>query len=393
MPSTTPTYGFPYPLSTDFVKDGATNIQNLAQSVEDTIETFPTRVADLIMNGSMRVAQRGTSVTGITTAGYKTVDRWLMNWAGIAGTWTQSQVTTDLPPGAGAAAVLRMECTTARTVFAGNQIRFYQRVEATNCASLDKGTAQAKGFVVDFWVKTNRTGTYILEIHDDINDRKISRAYTISAADTWQRVTITIPADTTGGTIPFGTNSAIEVSFWLQAGTDFTGGPLNTNWTTTPSAKNRATGQTDLGTAIGDYWQITNVQAIPGSTVKDFVQRPFGETLTECQRYYYRLQDGITGTDLIIGRNISTTQAHYVFPLGVPMRAAPDSLDRSGTANHYSIQHGGTNTACSAVPALLTSTTRTAGVVFTVGSGLTSGQASAARFSNASARLGFSADL
>ena len=392
MPSTTPTYSFPYPVSTDFVKDGASNIQNLAQAVEDTIETLPTRVADLIINGSMRVAQRGTSATGLTTSGYRTVDRWILGIATSSGTWTMTQNTTDLPVGAGAAATARMECTTARTVNAANSIQFYQRIEATNCAPLDKGTASAKGFVVDFWVETNRAGTYILEIEDTVNNRKISRAYTINTPDTWQRVTIPIPADTTG-TIPFGNTSALEVIFWLLAGTDFSSGTLNTSWTTNPGNTNRAVGQTALGQAIGDYFAVTNVQAIPGAFVKDFVQRPIGETVTQCQRYYYRLQDGVTGADLIIGRNQSTTLANYVFPLGVPMRAAPTTLDQSGTANHYSVQHGATNTLCSAVPTLLTSTSRTAGVQLTVASGLTAGQASALRFSNALARLGWSAEL
>lgn len=391
MPGNTPTYSFPYPVSTDFVKDGATAIQSLAQAVEDTIETFPTRVADLIMNGSMRVAQRGTSLTGINTGGYKTVDRWILGWNTTAGVWTQTQNTADLPSGAGAAAAMRLECTTARTLAAGNSLQFYQRVEATNCSALDKGTAQAKGFVVDFWVETNKPGTYVLEIEDIVNSRKISRQYTIAAANTWQRVTIAIPADTTG-TIPFGTGNALEVIFWLQAGTDYTSGTLNSNWGTNPT-NGRAVGQTQLGTAIGDYIAFTNVQAIPGSLVKDFVQRPIGETLTQCQRYYYRLQDGITGTDLIIGRNISTTQGNYVIPFNVPMRVAPTSIDQSGTAAHYSINHGVTNTACSAVPAILTSTTRTGAVQLTVASGLTAGQASALRFNNALARLAWSADL
>lgn len=392
MPGATPNYNFPYPVSTDFVKDGATNIQNLATAVEDTIETFPTRVADLIMNGSMRVAQRGTSVTGITTAGYKTVDRWQLSIGTTSGTWTQSQTTNDLPPGAGAAAVLRMEATTARTVSPNNRVQFFQRVEATNSSALDKGTPSARGFVVDFWVETNRPGTYIVEIEDLVNNRQISTAYTIAAANTWQRVTLTIPPDTTG-TIPLATTAGLELIFWLQAGTDYTGSPLNTSWTTTPAGTSRATGITQLGTAIGDYWQVTNVQAIPGTLVKDFVQRPIGETVTQCQRYYYRLQDGITGTDLIIGRNISTTQASFVVPFNVPMRAAPTTLDQSGTANHYSIQHSATNTVCSAVPAIQTSTTRTGGVLLTVASGLTAGQASALRFSNALARLAWSADL
>jgi hypothetical protein len=391
MPANTPTYSFPYPLSTDFVKDGATNIQNLAQAVEDTIETLPTRVADLIMNGSMRVAQRGTSVTGINTPGYKTVDRWLLAWNTTAGVWTQTQNTADLPPGAGAAAAMRLECTTARTLAAGNSLRFYQRVEATNCSALDKGTAEARPFIVDFWVETNKPGTYVLEIEDTLNSRKISRQYTIAAADTWQRVTITIPADTTG-TIPFGTGTGLEIIFWLQAGTNFTSGTLNSTWGAN-SAEGRAVGQTQLGTAIGDYISFTNVQAIPGSIVKDFVQRPIGETVTQCQRYYYRLQDGVTGTDLIIGRNISTTQANYVVPFNVPMRVAPTSIDQSGTASHYQISHGATNTNCSAVPAILTSTTRTGAVQLTVASGLTAGQASALRFNNALARLAWSADL
>ena len=54
---------------------------------------------NIIINGDMSIAQRGTSATGITGTSYNTVDRFENNMSSF-GTWTQSQ-ETDAPTGQG----------------------------------------------------------------------------------------------------------------------------------------------------------------------------------------------------------------------------------------------------------------------------------------------------
>ena len=64
---------------------------------------------NIIINGDMSIAQRGTSATGLTTFGYRTVDRFNF---GIydSGTWTITQ-DTDVPTGQGFSNSMKLDCT------------------------------------------------------------------------------------------------------------------------------------------------------------------------------------------------------------------------------------------------------------------------------------------
>ena len=117
-------------------------------------------VRNLIINGDMRIAQRGTSSTGITSNGYYTVDRWYMvNDA--TGTWTQTQ-DTDVPTGQGFATSVKLACTTAdASLSASDGLQIHTRLEGQNLQHLKKGTSSAVPITISFWVKSNKTGTYI----------------------------------------------------------------------------------------------------------------------------------------------------------------------------------------------------------------------------------------
>src|SRR5210317_2483905 len=114
---------------------------------------------NIIINGDMSIAQRGTSETGITGSGYNTVDRFGSTIA-TAGTWTQSQ-STDVPTGQGFATSLKYDCTTANaSLSASSQIRIQQAIEGQNLQYLKYGTANAQSTTLSFWVKSNKIGTY-----------------------------------------------------------------------------------------------------------------------------------------------------------------------------------------------------------------------------------------
>ena len=113
---------------------------------------------NLIINGNMQIAQRATSVTGKTTGGYYTVDRWQTTITTM-GTWSQSQ-STDTPSGQGFANSLKMDCTTAdASPAAGDHLLVNQKFEGLNLQNLAKGTSEAKSITVSFWVKSSKTGT------------------------------------------------------------------------------------------------------------------------------------------------------------------------------------------------------------------------------------------
>ena len=254
---------------------------------------------NLLYNGAMQVAQRGTSTTGITANGYYTTDRWntLVN---TLGTWTQT-VESDAPNGSGFRNSVKMLCTTADAAPASaDALAFRQIFEGQDLQRVAKGTPSAKALTLSFWVKSNVTGTYVAELIDVDNTRQVSAAYTISASATWEKKTITFPADTTGA---FDNDNAASMTLqmWLAAGSGFTSGTLATTWASTTAA-NRAVGQTNLAAATNNYWQITGVQLEVGDTATDFEHLPFGVELARCQRYYEKSYN----LDVAIGTNTTT---------------------------------------------------------------------------------------
>jgi hypothetical protein len=241
---------------------------------------------NIIINGDMSIAQRATSVTGNTAGGYTTVDRWNTILT-TAGTYTISQ-STDVPSGQGFANSMKFDCTTAdASLAAGDNMRLQSKFEGQNLQYLKKGTSNAKSLTLSFWTKSNKTGTYIVELEDKDNTRKISKSYTISSADTWEKKTLTYDGDTTGA---FGNDNArsLDLMFWLAAGSTFSGGStLNTSWGA-PSTADRAVGQVNLSDSTDNEWYITGVQLEAGTTASDFEFLPVDVNLQRCQRYYQK---------------------------------------------------------------------------------------------------------
>jgi hypothetical protein len=260
----------------------------------------------------MQIAQRSSSVASITADSYNTADRWkLINVT--LGTWTQS-VETDAPTGSGFRNSLKMLCTTAdASPAAADFLSIRQHIEGQNLQQIAKGTSSAKQLTVSFWVKSNVTGTYIAELFDNDNTRQVSAAYTISASATWEKKTITFPADTTGA-FDNDNGDSLRVNFFLGVGSNRTSGTLNTSWASVTEA-NRAVGQTNLASAISNYWQVTGVQLEVGDTATPFEFLPAQTELALCQRYYTNLYP--YGA---VGSFYSTTQCKVSFTNPIPMR-------------------------------------------------------------------------
>ena len=345
-----------------------------------------------VINGNMNIAQRGTSTSGVTSSGYP-VDRLLLQMTTM-GTVTLSQ-ETDAPSGFGNSAKVLVTTADAAPA-AGDRVRILYRNEGQMMQGLQYGSANAKTVTVSFWVKSNVTGTYILEMvtSDGSTNRDICATYTVSASGTWEKKTLTFVGDTAQVI----TNSNLqgwELSFWLGAGSDFTSGALQTTWGTLTNA-NRAVGQTNVIAATNNYWQITGLQAEIGNVATDFQlsSGTLAGELAACQRYYFRVTGSGSGDWFASGLADSTTSALFTYPFKVEMRIAPTALEQSGTAGDYSVRRQGNNSVtCSAVPSFGAGARNQGLVVLTVASGLTAGEAIAARAVNTSAYLGWSAEL
>tara|TARA_R100001463_G_scaffold93333_1_gene148050 strand:- start:137 stop:1249 length:1113 start_codon:yes stop_codon:yes gene_type:complete len=244
---------------------------------------------NIIINGDMSIAQRGTSVTGLGNGdnGYHTCDRWRFGEGGTPTyVFSQSQ-STDVPSGQGFAKSLKMDCTTAQgSLGSGTALRIQQRIEGQNLQYLKKGTANAESLTCSFWVKSNKTGTYTLEIADADNSRFNSKTYTISSANTWEKKTITYDGDTTG-TLDNDNSYSFVLHWFLGAGTDFTSGTFsNGTWGTTVDANRASSSQVNLADSTSNEWYITGVQLEAGETASDFEFLPYDVNAQRCLRYY-----------------------------------------------------------------------------------------------------------
>jgi hypothetical protein len=239
---------------------------------------------NLIINGAMQVAQRGTQ-TSVTSA-YTACDRWNFTRSGAA--VVDASQSTDVPSGEGFANSLKIDVTTAdSSVGAGDFAHVRTRFEGQDLQQLRKGTSEAKSLTLSFWVKSAKTGTHIVELYDLDNTRQVSKSYSINTADTWQNVVLQFPADTTG-TFDNDNAASLQVAWWLLAGSTYSSGTLNTSWASSTNA-NRVVGQVNVMDDAANNFYLTGVKLEVGSTATDFDHsRSYGEELALCQRYYYR---------------------------------------------------------------------------------------------------------
>ena len=277
---------------------------------------------NVVINGSMNVAQRATSSTGLGSSnGYFTCDRWRLAF-NTSGRITSAQDGSDTPDTNGFANCLKLSTTTADTSIASGEYLFLQqKFEGQHLQAFAKGTSTAKPFALSFYVKGNASATYVAALYDGDNSRQVSKAFNVTTS--WNRVELSIPADTTGS---FDDDNAtsLNLSIWLHAGSDYTSGTLNETWGSVTAA-NRVVGISSILDSTSRTFSITGVQLEVGQNPTSFEHEPFERTLTKCQRYYqvvdFNIQD-YTPADGYLHCNVN-------FP--TPMRATPSSSVTDGS--------------------------------------------------------------
>ena len=281
---------------------------------------------NLIINGAMQVAQRGTSAATKTNIAYHTVDRFKIG-PNSMGTFTHTQ-ESDGP--AGFTKSVKLECTTADASPAANDsITIQNIIEAQDLQHLNKGSSDAKSVTLSFYVKSNKTGTYTAELFEDDNSRHISKTFSVSSSGTWEYKTITFEGDTSGAM-----NNDNGVGFYvlwhLGAGSNFTSGTLGTSWQANDTADRVSSSNVNLADTVGNYFQLTGVQLEVGEQATPFEHRSYGDELARCQRYFEKSFPQATAP----ANNTSLSTVQYTnvqsgygtwhnFNFAVPKRAAP----------------------------------------------------------------------
>ena len=298
-----------------------------------------------IINGAMTIDQRNAGAA-VTVSDQYTLDRWSA-YENNDGAFTVQRSTTA-PTGFSNS--LFATVTTADSSLTTNQqtIVCRQWIEAANMVGLAWGTASAKTVTLSFWVRGSVTGTYGITISNSANDVVYAATYTISAANTFEYKTITIPGSTSG-TWPTDNGRGMIVTWSLGAGPSVTVSS-NNSWISSPgsSALYAAVGQTNVMATLNATWYITGVQLEAGSTASPFAHENYGDTLQKCQRYFQVVKgiDASNGyTRIGYGPCSGATAGIAQYKPFVPFRANPTYT----TSGNFAVYDGATVIAVTSI--------------------------------------------
>ena len=283
----------------------------------------------IVINGAMQVAQRGTSFTSVAASAYH-LDRFRTGMGDTTARFTVTQATAALN---GFANSLKYDCTTAESSLSNADARLFiqHRLEGQDLQQLKKGTSDAEKVTVSFYVKTNKSGVYTVELYDVDNTRSISQTITVSDAN-WNRYTLTFDGDTTG-TLDNDNANSLDLIVHLIAGTNYTGGTFSTSWSSATDNTRVSSSNVNIGDSTDNNFEITGIQLEVGEQATPFEHRSFGEELALCQRYCVQIvntHSAGTGHIILAGMSRGSTNKNFTLPLPVTMRDTTPSVTLTG---------------------------------------------------------------
>ena len=298
-----------------------------------------------LFNGAMQVAQRGTSFTSVgASANTFTLDRWKFYIQNSTARFTVSK-DSESPDGFGGS--MKIDCTTTDTSLAStDEVYLEQRLEGQDLQDFAKGTPFAKKYTLSFYAKTNKTGTYIVNLLSrDNTTGTVSASYTVNNTN-WNRYTVTFPADASSSRKDNNDNGeALRVLWWFVAGSAVNSGTLNSDHWSNSTDTGRATGQVNFADSTSNDFYLTGCQLEVGENDTEFEHRPYAEELSLCQRYFTvwpPRSGGIPAWVMYAGS--SQASAHCWIPH--TMRTVPTPTDvgnGNSTTSGHAYNHNGTS--------------------------------------------------
>ena len=337
-----------------------------------------------IINGAMVIDQRFGGASSTSNQVY-TIDRWIyVGSQASKGTWGQNLNSVTAP--IGFTNYLGFQSSSAYSVGSSDKFAFAQDIEGYNWADLNWGTANAKTVTLSFWVYSSLTGTFGGSLQNYAQTRSYPFSYTVSSANTWTQISITIAGDTTGTWVGATNGGALQLNIAMGVGSTLSG----TAGAWASAYYFSATGATSVVGTNGATFYITGVQLEVGSSATGFEYVNYQTSLANCQRYYAKMTALNTGSYNVFGSGYgqSSTAGTMFVKYPVTMRAAATvSQSNLAVANPSVLQNvtAISNADCGS---------DTSQVSCTVASGLTTGAAYLLYASGSSnAYIAFSAEL
>jgi len=315
----------------------ATSITSSSLKVNDVQypDSGPLSNRNLIINGDFQVAQRATSATSNS---YATVDRWKSTFSQTAGTQSQLAFTSGDPYDEGFRYAYRLQVTSTSNNTSA-YVQMQSHLEAQEIARSGwKYKDSNRSLSCSFWVRSSLAGTYNVQYRaDDVGSFFFNRAFTV-AADTWTKVTHTIPGH---ASLVFdnNANSGLVIVIVAHYGTQHTGGSVSNNtWFSLSGGSYFPDYAQNWGNTANATFDVTGVQLEVGSKATPFEHRSYADMLAKCQRYYYLhvFVEGSSTKSIANAAAYHSSTAFGVDHFPVTMRTVP-TLEVADVSNAYRI--------------------------------------------------------
>ena len=288
---------------------------------------------NLIINGAMQVAQRGTSSTANDSF---SVDRFENQYSGVdAGpTFAQVDVASGTSPYTnGFRKALKITNANQSSGAGSNDMMaIVYKFEAQDIANSGWNYLSNSSYItLSYWVKSSIAQNFYgrFQSNDGTSQNYPFETGSLSA-DTWTKITKTIPGNSN---LQFDNdvNNGLFLELSTFRGTDKTGSIALDAWNAYGSGTTRTPDQTSTWyTSNGATFEITGMQLEVGSVATDFEHRSFAQDLALCQRYCFVWKSSqgysVWGTAYMTG----STNVDFTFTLPQTMRASP-SFSSSGS--------------------------------------------------------------
>lgn len=294
----------------------------------------------LTVNGSMAIAQRGTSST---SAGYQTVDRINIGNSGGTRTRTQESLSSGSPYEEGFHKFVRVTNTSAGSNNASDYVFIRHTLEDQDIANSGWNYKSTSSYITcSFWVRSSVSQEFYAHFNQGTDAYNYAVSIGTLAADTWTKVVKTIPGNSN---LSFSNDNTagLEINIIPFWGTNFTtSGSTVDAWYTWNGASRVPDMTTTWNTSASATFDVTGLQLEVGEKATPFEHRSYGDELARCQRYYYRHAEYSSGGSVGIAAFYQSSRIFVGVHFPTTMRAQP-TLDASDFTNAYRVFRNGGN--------------------------------------------------